>query len=910
MQTVRGFINTSTTRGGRGGKEAEYSFVIVIFFTPISFSLLSFCVLCKKRCRTYINAFVTFLENGRRWRCNICSQLNEVPAPYFCHLDEDGRRRDRDTRPELSQGVVEFVAPSEYMVRPPQPPSYFFVIDVSLTSVRSGMLTSVAHAISTSLDTLPGHPRTQVGFLTYDESVHYYCLKSGMTSPQMLVVADLVELFVPAPDDLLVNLQDCREVIDVFLENLPTMFDNTTSQVACLGPALKAAFTVTKHIGGKMCVFQSVLPTLGDGALVPREQMQIMGTPKEVELLRPAQNWYKETAIEFSRAQIGVDMFLFPRAYIDVAALAELPKITAGTLHTYPGFNYDIDGPRFESELCRCLSQPTAFEAVMRIRCTRGMKISNFYGNFFVRGTDLLALPNCSSDSVFAFDLVHDEQNVTSNVVTIQSALLYTSSDGERRIRVVTQAIPVSSMASEVINSVDADALTCLLAKQALDVSLKTNLDNARNKILMSCVDLIRASKEGDKPRMISGYAAPPPMHGQHQQHGPESESKETPENLKLLPLYTLAMMKNVAFRGGTDIHPDERVHTMNLLSGMGVMESKIFVHPRMFSLHDMTSSAGLPSNINDDTKVAGQDRIELPRSLNLTIDRLASNGIFLLDNGVEMFLWVGRSTSPAILNSLFGTNSLEGIDMSQVKLQRGGNDYASRLNTIFLALREDDTPQTLYAKVIIVREGDHGLESRFFWHLIEDSASFSGGTFSYDEFVQFVNSGGQGGPPGRGPPGGAPNMPHQGGPPAPPQHMQQGPPPPQQNRPPGPPMNQPRMSQGPPAPPMNQGPPPPHHQMQGPPPGGMPGRPMPPPQMSNQQQPPPYNGQQQYTSGPPSGQYSGPPSGPPSGGQYSGPPSGPPPPMQMNSAPPPPGPPYGRGPPPPGPPPPPHYHR
>lgn len=897
----RGYLNASTIYCHRHFSHLHIPSVSLS-------SLLSshvVCVCCsKKRCRTYINAFVTFLENGRRWRCNICSQLNEVPAPYFCHLDEDGRRRDRESRPELSQGVVEFIAPSEYMVRPPQPPSYFFVIDVSLTSARSGMLASVAHAISSSLDTLPGHPRTQVGFLTYDESVHYYCLKSGMTSPQMLVVADLVELFVPAPDDLLVNLQDCREVIDIFLENLPTMFTNTTSQASCLGPALKAAFTVTKHIGGKMCVFQSVLPTLGDGALVPREQMQLMGTPKEVELLRPGQNWYKETAIEFSRAQIGVDMFLFPRAYIDVAALAELPKITAGTLHTYPGFNYDIDGPRFESELCRCLTQPTAFEAVMRIRCTRGMKISNFYGNFFVRGTDLLALPNCSSDSVFAFDLVHDEQNVTSNVVTIQSALLYTSSDGERRIRVVTQAIPVSSMASEVINSVDADALTCLLAKQALDVSLKTNLDNARNKILMSCVDLIRASKEGDKPRMISGYAAPPPMHGQHhQQHGPESESKETPENLKLLPLYTLAMMKNVAFRGGTDIHPDERVHAMNLLSGMGVIESKIFVHPRMFSLNDMTSSAGLPSNITDDTKVAGQDRIELPRSLNLTIDRLASNGIFLLDNGIEMFLWVGRSASPAILNSLFGTNSLEGIDMSQVKLQRGGNDYASRLNTIFLALREDDTPQTLYAKVIIVREGDHGLESRFFWHLIEDSASFSGGTFSYDEFVQFVNSGGQGGPPG----------PHQGGPPGPPQQMHHGPPPPQQNRPPGPPMNQPRMNQGPP-PPMNHGPPPPApHQMQGPPPGGMPppkgmpGRPMPPPQMSNQQQQPPpaYNGQQQYTSGPPSGQYSGPPSG-----QYSGPPSGPPPPMQqMNSAPPPPGPPYGR-PPPPGPPPPPQYHR
>merc|ERR1712127_965204 len=169
---------------------------------------------------------------------------------------------------------------------------------------------------------------------------------------------------------------------------------------------------------------------------------------------------------------------------------------------------------------------------------------------------------------------------------------------------------------------------------------------------------------------------------------------------------------------------------------------------------------------------VAGRDRIELPRVLSLTVDRLASNGIFLLDSALEMFLWVGREADPAILNSLFGTNSLEGVDMPQVKLQTSGNDFASRLHAIVSALREDDTPQTLVAKVTIVREGDHGLESRFFWHMVEDSASFNGGTFSYNDFVQFVNSGGQGAPPGpsRGPPG-APNAQrHSGGPPGPPQ--------------------------------------------------------------------------------------------------------------------------------------------
>eukprot|EP00573_Skeletonema_grethae_P010464 CAMPEP_0201698312 /NCGR_PEP_ID=MMETSP0578-20130828/18349_1 /ASSEMBLY_ACC=CAM_ASM_000663 /TAXON_ID=267565 /ORGANISM="Skeletonema grethea, Strain CCMP 1804" /LENGTH=1230 /DNA_ID=CAMNT_0048184805 /DNA_START=24 /DNA_END=3716 /DNA_ORIENTATION=- len=858
-----------------------------------------------KRCRTYINAFVTWLENGRRWRCNICAQLNETPTPYFCHLDESGQRRDRYDRPELSQACIEYIAPSEYMVRPPQPPSYFFVIDVSATSVRSGMLKSVAEGIARSLDDLPGSPRTQVGFLTYDDSVQYYSLKSGLSQPQMLVVADLVELFVPAPDDLLVNLQDSREVIELFLENLPTMFEGSTANSSCLGPALKAAFTVTKHIGGKMSVFQSLLPQLGDGALAVRENHQIMGTVDEVKLLRSSQAWYKDTAVEFSRSQISVDMYLFPRSYIDVATLGDLPKLTAGTLRTYPGFNYETDGPKFESELVRSLTQHTAFESVMRIRCTRGMKITNFYGNFFIRGSDLLALPNCNSDSVFAFDFSHDEHNLNSSFLTIQSALLYTSSEGERRIRVITQAIPVTSLASEVINTVDAEAMSALLAKQALDVAVKTNLDNARGKLQQACIDLIRASKEGDKPRRVSGYAAPPPMGG-HQQQGGEAEGdcKSIPENLTLLPLYTLATMKNVAFRGGTDVHPDERVHAMHRLNNMDVTATKHFVYPRMFSLHNMSSTAGLPSaNGADDDKVAGKTRIELPNVLDLTIDRLASNGIFLLDNGLDMFLWVGRSSDPAILNSLFGTNSLEGVDMSRVTLQTSGNDLASRVNAIVCALREDDSPETLAAKVTIVREGDHGLESRFFWFLVEDRASFNGGTYSYEDFMDFVNSGGsqQGMPPGAGrAPGRAP------GPPPPGQQM----PPQMQNQMPP----QQMLSRGPAPPQMpNQPPGPPMPSRGGPPPPQMPpsmGHQQPPPQMQNQPPGPPRQMQQQRPGPPmqnrgpppmpmgaPSPSRPGPPQMPPSRGPpppMQGPPSGnmPPPPMQ--------GPPSGNMPPPP----------
>lgn len=30
-----------------------------------------------RRCRTYVNPYVTFTDSGRKWRCNICSMLND-----------------------------------------------------------------------------------------------------------------------------------------------------------------------------------------------------------------------------------------------------------------------------------------------------------------------------------------------------------------------------------------------------------------------------------------------------------------------------------------------------------------------------------------------------------------------------------------------------------------------------------------------------------------------------------------------------------------------------------------------------------------------------------------------------------------------------------------------------------------
>lgn len=41
-------------------------------------------------------------------------------------------------------------------------------------------------------------------------TLHFYNLKSSLGQPQMMVVAEVEEPFVPLPDDLLVNLKESR----------------------------------------------------------------------------------------------------------------------------------------------------------------------------------------------------------------------------------------------------------------------------------------------------------------------------------------------------------------------------------------------------------------------------------------------------------------------------------------------------------------------------------------------------------------------------------------------------------------------------------------------------------------------------------------------------------------------------
>jgi protein transport protein SEC24 len=129
-------------------------------------------------------------------------------------------------------------------------------------------------------------------------------------------------------------------------------------------------------------------------------------------------------------------------------------------------------------------------------------------------------------------------------------------------------------------------------------------------------------------------------------------------------------VQKSVLFRGGADVKSDERASLVYRVLTMPVLGSTPFSYPKLLALHRLAGDEGTAAaggaDIRDPNFV-GSRGILLPASCPLTADSLTSDGVFLLFDGVETFLWFGRAVSPGILEALFGCTSLEGVDMTCV---------------------------------------------------------------------------------------------------------------------------------------------------------------------------------------------------------------------------------------------------
>jgi protein transport protein SEC24 len=164
-----------------------------------------------------------------------------------------------------------------------------------------------------------------------------------------------------------------------------------------------------------------------------------------------------------------------------------------------------------------------------------------FYGNFFNRSSDLCAFPAFPRDQGYVVEVAIDE-TITKPFVCLQTAILhstcngipwedklYSNNLGERRIRVLTMAIPTTTNAADVFASADQVALVTYMSSRAVEQALSSSLESARDNVINRLVDIFSAYKTNVLASNTGG-----------------STPLQISANLKLLALLCLGLLKNV----------------------------------------------------------------------------------------------------------------------------------------------------------------------------------------------------------------------------------------------------------------------------------------------------------------------------------------------------------------------------
>ncbi|CAK5274729.1 unnamed protein product [Mycena citricolor] len=685
-------------------------------------------------CRAYINPWCTWTRGGSTWSCNLCSAETEVSSEYFCNLDAHNMRRmDHDQRMELNRGTVDFIVSEEYWAtnpperlsmpyfsverpqagpRCPGPMKFLFAFDVSGEALHSGIL----HTACAVLRDLLFGPNacfpssSELAILTFDTSLHFYDLSSDAVS--MLVVSDIDEVFVPLRTGLFVKPADHQSAIENLLTSLPDRFVQMPFADAALGSLLRASVAALSGHGGQVVVFQSTMPRLGPGALLeePREA-ELYDTPKETTLYVPRDNTWREIGSECVEEGIGVSMFLTMSKYIDVGSIGEVASITGGELFFHPRFTPARDGPVLAAQLDRLIRRTTAYNCMMRIRVSNGLRISGYSGNFNRRGGTDLEFGVMDADKAISVTIKHTGSLDVRAYAYLQSAVLYTTVDGQRRVRTCNLALPVVELAWNVFQFADMDTTVYHLAREAVAQTGSERLSNIRDDLTESCSAVLLAYRK--KCSNTSSIDQVPLI---------------LPEAYKALPMFSLAIQKSKPLRAARNVSSDVRNYHRHRMLSIGVRQMIHLLYPPLLALHDLSDSAGFAD--------PSTGRLEMPDIMRDSHLYMEGHGVYLIDNGEMMVLWIGGSVSPQLLLDMFGVDDLMLLDSQMTSLPRLDTRLSMQVNNIIDHRRHQRGGRL--PKFSIARQNLDAAEIEFSDMLVEDQNT---GAMAYSDYLSVVHN-------------------------------------------------------------------------------------------------------------------------------------------------------------------------
>jgi len=362
---------------------------------------------------------------------------------------------------------------------------------------------------------------------------------------------------------------------------------------------------------------------------------------------------------------------------------------------------------KLQAELARNLMRTFGYEGVMRFRCSKGLTVDEYLMGTAKDGALDVDVPGIDADSAFGVTFKHDDKLDDAAPACVQCALLYTTSQGQRRIRVLTLALTVTDSVASLYRYSDLDALLNIQMRKAVMLASKQTMHQVRESVVTSCVNILYNYRAKCASSTAAGQLI-------------------LPESLKLLPLYALSLTKNALLRAGTEVRVDERAALMANACRLPVGCSVAFVYPRLFALHTLGDDVGQPT-----TDAACPT---LPAPLPLMLEKLDHDGAYLIEDATSMYLWVGRGVQQGFLEAVLQVRSMEGVDCSRLRVFAVDNALSVRVHRLMNAIRSQRPHLLQTVRVVAPKDS---METRFVGMLTEDRAQTS---MSYVEFLCHVH--------------------------------------------------------------------------------------------------------------------------------------------------------------------------
>jgi protein transport protein SEC24 len=367
---------------------------------------------------------------------------------------------------------------------------------------------------------------------------------------------------------------------------------------------------------------------------------------------------------------------------------------TGGEVFYYPNFYAPRDELRLSKEINHTVTRATGYQAVMKVRCSNGLQVSAYHGNFthHTFGADL-EFGVIDADKAISVMFSYDGKLDSKIDAHFQSALLYTTGSGQRRVRCHNLVASVTESGDQALKYVDEDAVTTVIAKEAASRIPDRSPKDLRNAITEKTVDILSSYRKN----FSSGHYPPGQL--------------VIPEHLKAFTMNMLSLVKSKAFKAGRE-PTDRRIYELRAVQSMGAMELSLYLYPRIVSLHNLDDQDGFTNE---------NGHLRMPRMLRASFSKMEEGGVYIVDNGQICLLWIHSHVSPQLLMDLFGpeVSSLDKVDphLSQLPVLDSRLNAQVRNILQYLELSRGSKALTIQ----ISRQGLDGSEFEFARLLYED---------------------------------------------------------------------------------------------------------------------------------------------------------------------------------------------